>query len=266
MVIIMKKNAETATLVVDIGNTNITCGIYEQEKLVRFARFCSSIHRTADEYFSLLIPLLNSKSLNKINNIIIGSVVPELMRIWMHLFQKYLTAEIWEINALSHLGIKYKVDDPSFIGADLIANAFGALKKYHSDCIIIDLGTATTIQFISKEGSFEGTAIAPGLKVSSDTLFEKAALLSQIEIVSPSVLLGTNTRDALLSGIVNGHAYMLESYIQNIKMQYPNCLNIITILTGGIADLIYPLVPSIDIVDKTLTLDGFYLAYKTINH
>jgi type III pantothenate kinase len=262
----MEKNDQTTTLVVDIGNTNITCGIYQQDELVRFARFYSSAHRTADEYFSLLIPLLNSVSLNNITNVVIGSVVPELMRIWMHLFHKYLSAEVWEINALSPLGLKYKVDNPSFIGADLIANAFGALKKYDSDCIIIDLGTATTIQFITKEGSFEGTAIAPGLKVSADTLFEKAALLSQIEIVSPSVLLGTNTRDALLSGIVNGHAYMLESFIQKIKTQYPDCHNIRTILTGGIADLVYLLIPSIDIVDKTITLDGFYLAYKTIRH
>lgn len=256
------KNLDAATLVVDIGNTNITCGFYQNETMTWFARFFSSANRTADEYFSLLSSLLKDIRIGTIKAVAMSSVVPELTRIWQHLFQKYFEAEVLEITALSDLGLSYKVPEPSFIGGDLVANAYGAWKKYSTNCIVVDLGTATTIEFVTQNGSFEGTAIAPGLKTGADQLFEKAALLSQIEIVTPSVLLGTNTRDALLSGIVHGHAFMLESYIQNIKHQYSEYKDMKTIATGGIADLVKPLVPSIDIVDKTLTLDGIFLAYQ----
>lgn len=257
-----QESVDKAVLVVDIGNTNITCGIYQNEIMTWFARFFSSANRTADEYYGLLSSLLKEIPVQSIGQIALASVVPELTRIWQHLFQKYFAAEVWEINALSPLGLTYKVADPSFIGADLVMNAFAAWKKYGSNCIVLDLGTATKVQFITAEGVFEGTAIIPGLKTSADQLFDKAALLAQIEIVAPTALLGTNTRDALLSGIVQGHAFLLESYIQKIKQQYFERKNILTVLTGGISELVKPLVPSVDILDKTLTLDGLYLAYR----
>lgn len=259
----MRKNVlEKKALVVDIGNTNITCGIYTGVEMTWFARFFSSANRTADEYFSLLDNLLKDVRTQNVGMVAMASVVPELTRIWQHLFQKYFKVEVLEITALSDLGLTYKVRDPSFIGADLIANAYGAWKKYPGDSIVIDLGTATTVEFITREGSFEGTAIAPGLKTGAEQLFEKAALLAQIEIEPPKPLLGVTTRDALLSGIVLGHAYMLESYIRDIKSQNPKRRGIKTIATGGISELVRDYVPSIDIVDKTLTLDGIFLAYK----
>ncbi len=253
---------DDAILAVDIGNTNIVCGIYREGKLSWFARFFSSRHRTADEYYSLLMPLLNDAGKQDVARIALASVVPELTRIWQHLAMKYFDQEALEISARSDLGLSYKVADPSFIGADLVINAFGAWKKYCSSCIIIDLGTATTIQFVTSQGCFEGAVIAPGIKTGASQLFEQAALLSEIEITAPHNLLGTNTRDALLSGIVQGHAFMLESYIQRLKLLYFDHQNIKTIITGGIADLLKPLVPSIDLVDKTLTLDGLFLAQQ----
>ena len=257
-----EQKGDAATLAVDIGNTNITCGIYQSGTLTWFARFFSSPNRTADEYFSLLKPLLQDISAGSIASIALASVVPELTRIWQHLFQKYLRAEVWELTALSVPGLSYKIPDPSFIGADLVANAYGAWQKYGSSCIILDLGTATKVQFVTGEGCFAGTAIAPGLKTGADQLFDKAALLSPIELTAPPVLLGTNTRDALLSGIVQGHAFMLENYVQRVKLHYFDHKDIRTILTGGIADLIKPLIPSAEVVDKTLTLDGIHLAWK----
>lgn len=247
-------------LVLDIGNTNIVCGIYQGGKMIWFARFFSSRNRTADEYFALFSSLLKDIRLQDINHIAMASVVPELTRIWQHLATKYFNAAVTEITALSPLGIKYKVKDPSFIGADLVANAFGAWKKYKTNCIVIDLGTATTIQLVSAKGVFEGSVIAPGLKTGASQLFEKAALLFEIEIAAPTSLLGLNTRDSMLSGIVSGHAYMLEAFIQKLKLLYFDHKQISTIITGGIADLLKPLVSSIDIVDKTLTLDGLNLA------
>lgn len=253
---------EKTVLVVDIGNTNIVCGIYKQDTLVWFARFQSSRNRTSDEYYSIIKPLLSEAQLGEIQYVALASVVPELARLWMHLLQKYSSAEIIEINGRSPLGLQFHVPDPSFIGADLIANAFAAWKKYHTGVIVIDLGTATKVQVTSPDGMFEGTVIAPGLKAGASSLFKKAALLSEIELSSPSVILGTNTRDALLSGIVHGHALMLEAFVNEIKAQYSYPL--LTVITGGICDLVVPLIPSVDTVDKTLTLDGLHLALKTI--
>ena len=260
-----RENSKETLLAVDIGNTNISCGIYLDGEMAWFGRLFSSTQRTADEYFGLLGPLLDRVPEMEISHIVFASVVPELTRIWQQLFKKYIPVPVMQINALSKLGLGFHVADPSFIGADLIANAFGAWKKYQANCIIIDLGTATKIQLVSETGKFEGTAIAPGLRTSAEQLASKAAQLSQIEIVAPPVLLGTNTRDSMLAGIVHGHAFMLEAYIRKVKEQYCSGKKVITAMTGGISELLVPLVPSVDILDKTLTLDGLYLAFQQLS-
>ncbi len=248
-------------LVVDIGNTNIVCGIYIGKTMAWHARLQSSSKRTADEYYSLLASLWNNHyDVSRIEYVTMASVVPELTRIWQHLFQKYLHAQVMEINGYSPLGLTFRTTDPGFIGADLIINAFSAVHKYRTNCIVCDLGTATTIQLVTASGEFYGTIIAPGLRTSASFLFEKAALLSEIELTIPGFLLGTNTRDALLSGIVSGHAHMIQTFIINIRNEHPELAPITAIATGGITDLIKPLTPALDIVDKTLTLDGLNLA------
>lgn len=266
-------------LVVDIGNTNIVCAIYLAGKAVWSARLFSSYQKTADEYHAILSSMLAEMpvmglgdepytgdpiSRESIHRIALGSVVPELTRVWKHLFRKFFKAEVTEINALSPLGIKYKVKNPSFVGSDLVANAFATWKKYGSSAIVIDLGTATTIQVVGKDGTFEGAVIAPGLKTGAANLFSSAAQLYELEMVSPPVLLGTNTSEAVLSGIIHGHAFMLETFIQKLKRQYFDHQPMLTILSGGMADLLKPLVPSADLVDKNLTTDGFYLALKKV--
>ncbi|HNX36767.1 MAG TPA: type III pantothenate kinase [Candidatus Cloacimonadota bacterium] len=256
---------ETAILVVDIGNTSLTCGVYYGDMLVWHTRMQSLKEKTSDEYFSVIKSLLDDKYLSKIKFVAFASVVPEMTRIWMHLCQKYLKAEIYLINAYSDLGIKYLVSDPGFIGADLVVNAYAALQKYHTNCIVIDLGTATTVQVIKADGTFEGTVIAPGIKTGSAYLFEKTALLSEIELVAPTKLLGTNTHDAMLSGIIYGHAFMIDSYISAIKRQYASDMELKTIITGGMSDLVAPILSFINHVDKTITLDGTYLALKRLH-
>jgi len=251
-------------LVVDIGNTNIVCGLFVARELIRTARFHSSVNRTADEYYSLLIPFITETGDINITDVAIASVVPELTRMWQHLFQRHFELSAKIITALSPLGLQYRVADPGFIGADLVVNAFAAWQKYHSSTIIIDLGTASTVQFVTDKGSFEGTAIIPGMKTGARNLFEKAALLSEIEISAPPALIGTTTSAALLSGIVNSHAFLLETYIHKLKQQYFDHKRILTILTGGMADLLKPLMPSVDCVDKTLTLEGLMLAAEKL--
>jgi len=252
-------------LVVDIGNTNIVCGIYHEDRVIWHARFRTDSRRTADEYFALLNSLRDSTwEISGIRNVIIASVVPDLTRMWQHLSTKHFNKEALLLNAYSKIGLSYVVPDPGFIGADLVANAFAVWKKYKSNAIIIDFGTATTLQMVSSEGKFMGAIIAPGMKTAAAELFEKAALLSEIELTSPTVLLGTNTKDAMLSGIVKGHAFMVESFVQELLKEYESLIPIKVIATGGISDLLAPFIPSITLIDRTLTIDGIQLAAKTL--
>ncbi len=158
--------------------------------------------------------------LEKIVFVALGSVVPELTRIWLHLFQKYSAAQVIEINAYTDLGLKYMVPDPGFIGSDLVANAY-CLEKIPHQLSCHRSGHSHPANCDCRR-AFVGTAIAPGLKTGASFLFENAALLSEIELSHPPATLGTNTKDALLSGIVSGHAMMLESYVARIKQEYPN--------------------------------------------
>lgn len=249
------------TLVVDIGNTNIVCGIYRDSLLVWHARFKTDRGRTSDEYFASLIALKAEVwTVSEITQISLASVVPELTRIWQHLFQKYFNASIYNITGYTPLGLSYNVSDPGFIGADLIINAFAAWKKYRTACIICDFGTATTIQYVTAQGRFMGTVIAPGIRTAAAQLFDKAALLSEIELSMPSSLLGTNTKDAMLSGIITGHALMIESFVFRLRKEFASHNPITAIATGGIADMLMPMLPSIDVLDKVLTLEGLFFA------
>lgn len=247
-------------LAADIGNTNIVLGLFVDSQLRQSLRLNSDSSRSADEYYSLLAPLLQQQGFSNPSQVVIASVVPELTRIWQHLSHRHFDVQPLIVNAMSPLGLKYKVEDPSFIGSDMVINAFATWQKYQSSAIIIDLGTATTVQFVTSAGVFEGSAIIPGLKTGARNLFAKAAQLSEIEIIRPPALIGKNTRDALLSGIVHSHAFSLEKYIYQLKLQYFDQKPIICVMTGGMADLLKPLVPSVDYVDKNLTLEGLLMA------
>jgi type III pantothenate kinase len=255
------------TLAVDIGNTNIVCGVYRNDVLIWHSRFKTDRNRTSDEYFSFLSSLKRDAfSFEQINRIAIASVVPDMTRMWQHMFEKYFEVKAIVINGYSPLGLTFVTDDPGFIGADLITNAFAAWQKYKTTCIIVDFGTATTIQLVTADGKFMGAIIAPGIKTGSAELFDKAALLSEIELITPQYTLGTNTNDALLSGIIKGHALMIDNFIKQLNIEYAINAPIKAIATGGIADLIVPLIPAIDILDKTLTLDGLHLASLSLTN
>lgn len=261
-----KYSVSEPVLVVDIGNTNIVCAIYQQGNAVWTSSLQSQRERTSDEYYSLLSGLLRDISLIDIPYVALGSVVPELSRIWKHLISKYTKADVYEINGLSSLGFTYKSTNPETVGADLVANAYAAWKKHEHNSIVIDLGTATTIQVVSSKGVFEGAVIAPGIKTAASSLWVKAAQLHELELKTPPTLLGRNTHDAVLSGVIHGHALMLEGFINKLKLQYFDYAPLYTILCGGLATLVQPLIASIDIVDKSLTLDGFYLAFNQLRH
>ncbi|MBW6515817.1 MAG: type III pantothenate kinase [Candidatus Cloacimonetes bacterium] len=247
-------------LVIDIGNTNIEIGIYNSQELYCSWRLDSDASRTEDEYYALISSLAseNQVDLKNIEICCISSVVPELSRIFEHLITKYLTSKIFNVNAYTVLGLTFPVTDPGFIGADLIVNAYSAWKKYNTNCIICDFGTATTIQLIGKDGYFHGTIISPGVVISSANLFQKASLLTKIQLETPQHTLGTNTRDALLSGIIKGHSLMVDAFIRRIKEDYRDLGEFRVILTGGIAHLIGDNLEEEATIDKTLTIDGLF--------
>lgn len=248
-------------LVFDIGNTNIVGGVYEVGVLKCTIRISSDTKKTADEYFAIIETICSKNNINldQINKIVLSSVVPSLTRSFEHLIQRYFPCPCVIVNGYTKLGLTYNLSDPGFIGADLIVNAFSAWKKYQCPCVICDMGTATTIQLIDEHGHFYGTSILPGVVTGAYNLFEKAALLSNIQLEKPEHLLGTTTRDALLSGIILGHAFLIDRFVKEIKHKYPELKGIKTIATGGISTLISESTKEVDIIDKNLILDGLYL-------
>ena len=251
-------------LVVDIGNTNIVCAVYEQDKLKNRYRIETDPNSTVEDLYSHLKAAISDYSLKEFKSVALGSVVPKLGKTFKAMTDLYLSAKLYEINGLSPLGLRYLIKEPALVGADLVANAFAAWKKYQSSTLVVDLGTATTIQLIDKDGLYRGVVIAPGVKISANCLFEKAAMLNSVVLQPPKQLLGNTTRDALLSGIITGHALMLKGFITEITANYAQFGPFQVILSGGLANVIGP-VCSIDyIVDQNLTLDGFYLAMKSL--
>ncbi len=245
-------------MAVDIGNTHIVIGFYSNTEFQYSWRLNTDETKTKDEYFDIIKKLADDRKLilSQINKAAVSSVVPVITQIFSHLINKYIKCEIIIINAYSELGLNFPVEDPGFIGSDLIVNAFSAKEKYKTNCIICDFGTATTIQLVGKDGQFFGTVIAPGVITSAKSLFDSTALLSNVQLEKPKHLLGTNTTDSLLSGIITGNLLMTDGFIKALKKEYKYLGQIKAIATGGIAELICKDSKEIDIIDKNLTLDG----------
>ncbi|MCB5251382.1 MAG: type III pantothenate kinase [Candidatus Cloacimonadaceae bacterium] len=261
----MPNSANTdLTLVVDIGNSNMVCAVYEQDIQKNRYRIKTDPDSTVDDLYSSFEAAMSDYSLREFKYVALGSVVPKMGKIFKAMIQTRSSAKVYEITGLSPLGLRYLIKDPSLVGADLVGNAFAAWKKYHGSTLVVDLGTATTIQLIDKDGLYAGVVIAPGIMTAASHLFEKAALLSNVVLQAPSQLLGNTTRDALLSGIITGHALMLRGFISEIKVNYAQYGPFQTVLSGGLANVIAPMCSTDYIVDQNLTLDGFYLAMKSL--
>jgi len=231
-------------------------GIYSNQKLSKTLRIVTNPKESETNYYNIIYEYIDSFP---VNLIIIASVVPAISDIFRNIFSNNIKIPHFFVTANTPLGIVYPVEDPSFIGADLVVNVYSAWKKYNKNCIIIDLGTATTVQLIDINGKYYGASILPGVLSATNGLINNAAKLSGINIENTDILLGKNTKEALLSGCVIGHAFAIEGYIKRIKEDYSNLENIITIATGGFANLISRQTNMIDILDETLTLDGLYL-------
>lgn len=248
-------------LVFDVGNTNTVLGVFDGEQLVAHWRVSTTRARTADEYGILLNNLFQIEQLRlkDIKSVVMSSVVPHLMHILKEMSQGYLQLTPLVVGPGIKTGLPIKMDHPREVGADRIVNAMAAYHMYGGPVIIVDFGTATTFCAVSQRGEYIGGAIAPGIGISTEALFAKAAKLPRVEMKRPPAVLGKNTVHGLQSGIVFGYAGLVDSIVSRMIKEIGQCQ---VVATGGMAKLIDSESTTINLVQPLLTLYGLKLIYQ----
>ena len=255
-------------LVIDVGNSNIAIGIFDHETLLEHWRLGTDVGKTTDEFGILFQELLVFSQVRReqIRGIVIASVVPPLLYPLAGLARKYFGIEPLVVEPGIKTGMTLHLDNPREVGADRIVNAVAGYEKYQTALIVIDFGTATTFDFVSSSGAFEGGVISPGLMISAEALFQHASKLPRVELVRPRSTLGKNTITAMQAGIVLGYAGLVDALIRGLKAEikesYPQEPVPKVIATGGLVELIARECPAIEVVDENLTLDGLRIVYR----
>ncbi len=245
----------------DIGNTHIVIGGYEGDRLAYHWRVATDHERTADEYAVTLLALLQSAGLapTSITAVALCSVVPPLTETFVDVTQRYLHREPFLINATVDTGVRVEVDNPHEVGADRIANTAAVALHYGGPACVVDFGTATTFDLVSREGAFIGGAIAPGLGIAADALVRRTAKLPRVALEAPPSPVGKNTVHAMQSGIIWGYVGLVEGLVERFRGQLGPDMKVIA--TGGLASSMARLTPVIQHVDPWLTLEGIRLIY-----
>jgi type III pantothenate kinase len=251
-------------LVADVGNTEMTLGLFDGADLRAYWRLMTAVPRTTDELGLLVRQLLGSRQVDPsaVTGHVVGSVVPGLTRSLADAMRGVTGATVYVVDATSPLPIVLDVDDPSSVGADRILNTLAASARYPGDAIVVDLGTATTFDCIVAPGRFIGGVIAPGIETSAENLIRRAALLGATELVPPHHVIGRRTGEAIRSGVVLGAAAQIDGLVRAIKASWPSPVTPIVVATGGLARAIAPLCTAIDEVAPELTLIGLRLAWE----
>ncbi|RKO67820.1 type III pantothenate kinase [Desulfofundulus salinus] len=249
-------------LVFDVGNTNIVLGVYKGQELLEHWRLSTNPHRTADEYGMLLRDLFDYAGISRrdIKALVISSVVPPLMLALEQMSEKYFGVKPLVVGPGIKTGLAIKYDNPREVGADRIVNAVAGYELYGGPLIIVDFGTATTFDAISARGEYLGGAIAPGIGISTEALFARAAKLPRVELVRPPAVIGKNTVSSMQAGIVFGFVGQVDEIVRRMKDELGG--NPTVLATGGLAELIARESRTIDRVDPLLTLKGLRLIYE----
>ena len=250
-------------LVFDVGNTNMVLGIYKDKELVKDWRINTNKEKTSDEYGILISSLFKYENIdmNEIKDVIISSVVPNVMHSLENFCIKYCNKQPLIVGPGIKTGLNIKYDNPKQVGADRIVNAVAGIEKYGYPLILVDFGTATTFCAISDKGEYLGGTIAPGIKISSEALFQRASKLPRVELLKPGTSICKTTVSAMQSGIIYGYVGLVDKIISMMKDEL-NCGPVRVVATGGLAPLIASETNSIDNVDKFLTLEGLRVIYE----
>lgn len=252
-------------LAIDVGNTNITLGLYEGETLGPRWRLATMHERMPDEYGIQLIGLLNHAGIKPgaVTAVALASVVPPLTRTWIQVCQTFINAEPLVVEAGVKTGVRVRYDDPKQVGADRIVDAAAAQKLYGGPACIVDFGTATTFDAIGQGGDYLGGAIAPGIGIAADALFHRTAKLPRVEIARPPSAIGRNTVHAIQSGLLFGYVGLVEGMVARFREELGPEMKVIG--TGGLAEIIAQETESIQIIAPWLTLDGLKIVYEMNN-
>jgi len=249
-------------LVIDVGNSNIVLGIYDGNSLLKDWRVSTDKSKTTDEYGILINDLFRLAGLgfDSVKGIIISSVVPTLTGVLEKLSQQYFGFKPYVVGPGIRTGMPIQYDNPREVGADRIVNSVAGFEKYHCPLIIVDFGTATTFDYVNKKGEYCGGAIAPGLMISMEALFQKASKLPRVEIIKPPALIAKNTVNSMQAGIYYGYVGLVDEIVNRMKTECRE--KPLVIATGGLAGLIAPESRTIEKIEEYLTLDGLRILYQ----
>jgi type III pantothenate kinase len=246
-------------LCVDIGNTNIVLGLWEDDGWLAHWRVRTTRDQMPDEYAVLLNALFRDAGhdLQRVGRVVLSSVVPPLTTTFTELFSRFVSAGTLVVGPGVRTGLRIRIDNPVELGADLVSNAVAAYERFGRACVIVDFGTATTFSAVSAEGDFMGVSIAPGLGVAAEALASRTAQLPRVSLVPPPAAIGKNTVHSMQSGLVLGYVGLVEGLIERIQAELGGDARVIA--TGGLSSVLAPLTKRIDAVDPWLTLEGLRL-------
>jgi type III pantothenate kinase len=258
-------------LAIDVGNTNVTIGVFDGDRLTHNWRLAALRERTADELGILVTRLFEQTKLgiDAVGGIVIASVVPPLTRPMEEMCERYFGRAPLLVTS-ANAGIPVRYTPAADVGADRIVNAVAAWEQYGRDgrvpLIVVDFGTGTTFDIISREREYLGGIICPGIGISAEALFNRAARLPRVEVRKPAQVIGQNTVDAMQSGLFFGYVEMVDGLIRRIRTELPGGNEAVVIATGGLAPVIASETTSIQHVDQDLTLQGLRMIWQRNVH
>jgi type III pantothenate kinase len=249
-------------LAIDVGNTNTVMGLFEGSELRAQWRLATRRDQTEDEYGILVRGLFDAAGVtpDQIGGAAIASVVPPVTPLMQRLCQKQIGCEVLTVGPGIKTGVSVRYDPPSDVGADRIVNAVAAFAAYGGPVVIVDFGTATTFDVVTARGEYVGGVICPGIGISADALFQRAARLPRVEIRDPGRVIGRSTVGSMQAGLYYGYAALVEGLLARIRTELDAPVRVVG--TGGLCDVLAPAMPSISVVDPALTLTGLRLIWE----